>query len=240
MADKTLQQPARCQLSIVVPVFNESATIAKAIEILRTNLSDYSIEILIVDDGSTDGTTDQIKQLETLECIRVFAHPANRGKGAALRTAFENVRGEVIVIQDADLEYDPHDIPRLVKPIFAGEADVVYGSRFHDPTRQVHFFWHQIANRMLTSLSNMLNKLHLTDMETGYKAFSHRVIEKLVIRENRFGVEPELTAKIARLNCRVQEVPVSFHRRDYSAGKKIGFLDGLRAVWCIVRYRIAD
>lgn len=228
------------QLSIVVPVYNESATIVQAIARLQSELSDFTIEIIIVDDGSDDGTTEHVHSLQPQENVRVFFHESNQGKGAALRTAFREVCGKVVVIQDADFEYDPRDIPRLVQPIFVGNADVVYGSRFRGESQRVHLFWHRVANALLTLFSNMLTNLNLSDMETGYKALSSDVIKKLNIRENRFGVEPELTAKIARLQRRVYEVPISYHGRDYAAGKKIGFRDALRAAWCILRYWIAD
>jgi glycosyltransferase involved in cell wall biosynthesis len=231
---------AEPQLSIVIPVFNEAATVVQAIKRLQVTLSGYTLEILIVDDGSTDGTTEQVHRIDSKADVRSFFHDINQGKGAALRTAFGHARGQIVIIQDADLEYDPQDIPRVIRPILDGNADVVYGSRFRGESQRVHLFWHRVANASLTLFSNMLTNLNLSDMETGYKAFSHEVVQKLSIRENRFGVEPELTAKIARLKCRVYEVPVSYHGRDYAAGKKIGFRDALRAAWCILRYWAAD
>ncbi|HVT27028.1 MAG TPA: glycosyltransferase family 2 protein [Lacipirellulaceae bacterium] len=226
-------------ISIVVPVFNESATLVTLIEKVRDAMNACSHEIVIVDDGSSDGTADLVAALRG-GAVRAIRHAHNKGKGASLRTALENVKGEIVVIQDADLEYDPHDIPSLVQPIRDGHADVVFGSRFRGKAQRVQMFWHRLANGWLTSFSNMVNNLDLSDMETGYKAFRKNVLDKIQIRENRFGVEPELTAKVAKLKCRIYEVPISYHGRDYSRGKKIGLLDGVRAAWCIVRYRVTD
>jgi glycosyltransferase involved in cell wall biosynthesis len=226
-------------ISIVVPAFNESATIEKLIGRLNDSLVGMRYEIIIVDDCSTDGTSDLIHKLGGGP-IRIVCHSRNQGKGAALRTAFEHAAGEIVVIQDADLEYDPKDIPRLLEPILEGHADVVFGSRFRGQAQRVHMFWHQLANSLLTWFSNMMNNLNLSDMETGYKAFRKSVLDQIQIREKRFGVEPEITAKVARLKCRIYEVPISYHGRDYAQGKKIGFRDALRAAWCIVRYRVAD
>ena len=229
------------QLSVIVPAYNEAATIVTAIDRLTHALKEHAVEILIVDDGSTDGTAEKIRGLgQRNDDIHAFFHKNNRGKGAALRTAFAHVRGQVIVIQDADLEYDPHDIPSLIQPILEGRADVAYGSRFRSQPQGARLFWHRIANMLLTCLSNLVNNLNLSDMETGYKAFSLDVVKQLEIRENRFGVEPEITAKVAKLICRVHEIPVSYHARKYSEGKKIGVRDALRAVWCVLRYRISD
>jgi glycosyltransferase involved in cell wall biosynthesis len=226
-------------ISIVVPAFNESATIETLIGRLQNALVGLRYEVVIVDDCSSDGTSDVIRKLSG-GAIRTFCHSRNQGKGAALRTAFEQAAGEIVVIQDADLEYDPKDIPGLVQPILDGHADVVFGSRFRGQAQRVHMFWHQLANNLLTWFSNIMNNLNLSDMETGYKAFRKTVLDKIQIREKRFGVEPEITAKVARLKVRVYEVPISYHGRDYTQGKKIGFLDAVRAAWCIVRYRIAD
>lgn len=226
-------------LSIVIPVFNEAATLRPLVQRVQQALDGLAVEIIIVDDRSTDGTTELIRTLED-DGVRVFFHAENQGKGAALRTAFQHACGEIVVIQDADLEYDPKDIPKLIQPILDGHADVVFGTRFHGPEQRVHLFWHRIANSWLTSLSNLLNNLDLTDMETGYKAFRKSVLEKIRIRENGFGVEPELTAKVAKLKCRIYEVPVSYYRRDYAQGKKIGFSDAIWAAWCIIRYRLTD
>lgn len=228
------------QLSIVVPVYNESATIVETIQHVRSALSGYALEILVLDDGSNDGTAEKIRAMKPCDQVRPFFHETNQGKGAALRTAFAHAKGSIVIVQDADLEYDPRDIPRLIQPILDGNADVVYGSRFHGQSQRVHLFWHRVANALLTLFSNMLTNLNLSDMETGYKALGIDVVRKLKIRENRFGIEPELTAKIAKQSCRVYEVPISYHGRDYGAGKKIGFRDALWALWCIIRYRVAD
>lgn len=232
--------PQSAALSIVVPVYNEPATIRQVVERLCEALHEISIEIIVVDDGSDDDTSAILIEAESQGRIRLFKHETNRGKGAALRTAFEAVRGDIVVIQDADLEYDPMEIPRLIRPILDGNADVVFGSRFRGESQRVHLFWHRMANALLTLFSNMLTNINLSDMETGYKAFRTEVAKALTIRENRFGVEPEITAKIARMKCRIYEVPISYYGRDYAAGKKIGFRDAIRAAWCIVRYRVSD
>lgn len=222
-----------------MPVFNEARTVGTVVERLRAALEGLSSEIIIVDDASTDGTAELVRGLRG-ENIRVACHADNQGKGAALRTALALVTGDIVVIQDADLEYDPKDIPSLVQPIVDGHADVVFGSRFRGRAQRVHLFWHRLANSGLTWFSNLLNNLDLSDMETGYKAFRKEILDKICIRENRFGVEPELTAKVARLKCRIYEVPICYYGRNYEEGKKIGFRDALRAAWCIIRYRIAD
>jgi glycosyltransferase involved in cell wall biosynthesis len=226
-------------LSVVIPTYDELATLQTVIGKVQSSLGSHDFEIVIVDDGSTDGTAEFLRDLEDTR-IRVLSHGANRGKGAALRTAFREARGEVVVIQDADLEYDPADIPALIQPIVEGRADVVFGSRFNSPAQHVPLYWQRVANSWLTWFSNRINKLDLSDMETGYKAFRKSVLERVNIRENRFGVEPELTAKTAKMKCRICEVPISYRGRNYHEGKKIGFRDALRAAWCIVRYRIAD
>ena len=226
-------------VSIVVPVFNEFSTVVQAVKNLQAALGEFSLEILVVDDGSSDGTTELIRDMESWEGVFPLFHAVNQGKGAALRTAFDRATGSVVVIQDADLEYDPQDIPRLIQPILDGYADVVYGSRFRGQSQRVHLFWHRVANALLTLFSNMLTNLNLSDMETCYKAFRIEVVRKLRLRENRFGIEPEMTAKVAKQKCRVYEVPISYHGRDYAAGKKIGFRDALQAAWCILWYRIS-
>lgn len=228
------------QLSIVMPAYNEVATITESINRVQTALSKYTLEILVVDDGSNDGTAERVRQMTPCPVLHLLCQETNQGKGAALRTAFAQARGSIVIIQDADLEYDPRDIPRLIQPILDGDADVVYGSRFRGQSQRVHLFWHRVANALLTLFSNMLTNLNLSDMETGYKAFTLETVQRLTLREPRFGIEPEITAKVARLGCRVYEVPISYHGRDYAAGKKIGFRDALRALWCIIRYRISD
>lgn len=226
-------------LSIVVPVYNEAATITQVIDCLQATLRPLLFEILLIDDGSTDGTNEHIHRFSS-DSVRVFTHAMNRGKGAALRTAFRECRGDIIVIQDADLEYDPRDIPRLIKPILDGKAEVVFGSRFHGEVQRVHLFTHRLGNAILTFLSNLMTNLNLSDMECGYKAFRREALESFEVRENRFGVEPEITAKVARRGYRVSEVLVSYSGRDYSEGKKIGWKDALRALWCIAKYRFID
>jgi glycosyltransferase involved in cell wall biosynthesis len=226
-------------ISIVVPAFNELATVERLIGRLQEALIGLRYEVIVVDDCSTDGTSDLIRQLGGGQ-IRSFCHSRNQGKGASLRTAFAQAAGEIVVIQDADLEYNPKDIPALLQPILDGHADVVYGSRFRGQAQRAHMFWHHLANSLLTRFSNVMNNLNLSDMETGYKAFRKTVLDQIQIREKRFGVEPEITAKVARLKVRVCEVPISYQGRDYAQGKKIGFRDAMRAAWCIVRYRVAD
>jgi len=226
-------------LSIVIPVFNEAATLQSLVEKVRQALDGVSHEIILVDDGSTDGTSE-VAQLLGQNHVTCLRHAKNSGKGAALRTAFQHATGNIVVIQDADLEYDPIDIPRLIQPILDGHADAVFGSRFQGGTQRIHLYWHRVANRWLTWLTNLLFNLDLSDMETGYKAIRKSTLNKIVVRENGFGVEPELTAKLAKLRCRIYEVPISYYGRDYSQGKKIGLRDAVWAAWCIVRYRIAD
>jgi glycosyltransferase involved in cell wall biosynthesis len=228
------------RLSVVIPIYNEAATLEQLVESVRQALDGFAAaEIVLVDDGSTDGSAQIVRNLQS-PYVRVFIHPSNCGKGAALRTAFQECSGEIVVIQDADLEYDPKDIQQLIQPITEGHADVVYGSRFRGQTQPVHFFWHRLANRWLTSLSNFVTRLDLSDMETGYKAFRKDVLDRIRIRENGFGVEPELTAKVAKMGCRIIEVPISYNGRPYDEGKKIRFRDAVWAVWCVFRYRFAD
>jgi len=244
-------------LSVVVPVYNERGTIG---EILH-RVQDVGIEkeIVVVDDGSTDGTRDFLEALaETTrrntavletpgggrplrtDNIRVFLQQRNRGKGAALRRGFEEARGEVVVVQDADLEYDPREYERLLEPIERGAADVVYGSRFLSGPRRVLFFWHAVGNRVLTTFSNMFTNLNLTDVWTCYKAFRREALQGIRLRENRFGFEPEFTARVARKGLRVYEIPISYNGRTYKEGKKITWKDGVKGIWCVLRYNLFD
>jgi glycosyltransferase involved in cell wall biosynthesis len=223
------------KLSVVMPVYNEERTILRVLEKVRA--APFDKEILVVDDGSTDGTPRALAGVRWPE-ITVLRHDRNRGKGAALRTGFGRVTGDVVLVQDADLEYDPADYPRLLKPILDDQADVVYGSRFGGETHRVLLFWHYAGNRFLTTLSNMLTNLNLSDMETGYKAFRASLLGRLRLKSNRFGFEPEFTAKTARLKCRIYEVPISYHGRTYAEGKKIGWRDGVVALWRILVFRV--
>ena len=205
--------------------------------ILRVEAVSIDKEVIIVDDASTDGTRDLLKKYEKKEGFEVIYQPKNKGKGAALRAGFEIVKGEVIIIQDADLEYNPKDFHVLLEPIFDKRADVVYGSRFLGGSHRVLFFWHYLANKFLTTLSNMFTNINLTDMETGYKAFRREVIESISLISNRFGFEPEFTMKVAQRKFVIYEVPISYDGRDYSEGKKINWKDGVAALWFILRFR---
>jgi glycosyltransferase involved in cell wall biosynthesis len=231
-------------LSIVVPCFNERQTIAELLaRVARAPLPEgIEREIVVVDDCSTDGTRDLLRELAARgePAFRLVEQTVNRGKGAALRRGFAEATGEVILIQDADLEYDPRDYPKLLEPILEDEADVVYGSRFLGGPHRVLFFWHSVGNRWLTTLSNMFSDLNLSDMETCYKVFKRALLDGVVLRSDRFGIEPELTAKFARRRARIYEVPISYHGRTYAEGKKIGWKDGFAAVWAIVRYNLGD
>ena len=222
------------KLSVVIPVYNEAGTIREIIQ--RVLAAPSEKEVIVVDDGSTDGTREILRR-EAPNGVVVLFQDSNRGKGAALRAGFQKVTGDIVLVQDADLEYDPAEYPRLLKPIVDGRADVVYGSRFGGETHRVLFFWHYVGNRFLTMLSNMLTNLNLSDMETCYKVFRADILKRLVLRSNRFGFEPEFTAKVARLGCRIYEVPVSYHGRGYESGKKITWKDGLSAIGSIIRYR---
>ena len=225
-------------LSIVIPVYNERQTLLAVLErIDAAPVLGLAKEIILVDDGSKDGTRDLLQQLDQRK-YRVILHERNQGKGAALHTGFKHATGDIVLVQDADLEYDPDDYPKLLQPFLEHNADVVYGSRFvGGESHRVLFFWHSVANRMLTYLSNMFTNLNLTDMEVCYKAFRREVIQSLDLREKRFGFEPEVTAKIAKIpKLRVYEVGVSYDGRTYEEGKKIGLKDAFRALWCIIKY----
>ena len=223
------------KLSVVIPVYNEKKTLNELI--LRVEAVSIDKEVIIVDDASTDGTRDLLKKYEKKEGFEVIYQPKNKGKGAALRAGFEIVKGEVIIIQDADLEYNPKDFHVLLGQIFDKRADVVYGSRFLGGSHRVLFFWHYLANKFLTTLSNMFTNINLTDMETGYKAFRREVIESISLKSNRFGFEPEFTMKVAQRKFVIYEVPISYDGRDYSEGKKINWKDGVAALWFILRFR---
>jgi glycosyltransferase involved in cell wall biosynthesis len=225
------------KLSVVMPVFNEEKTVEMIIG--RVLEVPSLFELLVVDDASTDGTAAALARVRDPR-VRLFRHAANRGKGASLRTAFEQVRGDVVIVQDADLEYDPRDYPKLLAPIEENLADVVFGSRFTGETHRVLYFWHYVGNRFLTTLSNMLTNLNLTDMETCYKAFRAPILQEVRFRSERFGIEPEFTAKIAKGGYRVYETSIAYHGRDYAAGKKITWRDGLKAMAAILYYHFFD
>ncbi len=224
------------KLSILIPIYNERATILEIAR--RVQAVPFDKEIIAVDDGSTDGTQELLPQLEQ-DGVIVLHHEKNQGKGAAIRTALTRASGDIIVIQDADLEYDPRDYKQLVEPIIEGRAKVVYGSRFLGP-RMAMFFWHMLANKMLTLMTNILYDAILSDMETGYKAFRADVIKAIPLRSRRFEFEPEITAKVLKRGNRIYEVPISYFGREYSEGKKIGMRDGLVAIWTLLKYRFVD
>lgn len=232
------------KLSVVIPVYNEKTTVRAIVD--RVLATPFDKEIVLVDDGSTDGTRDVLKEMEAenIPGLRIFMQDVNQGKGAALARGFKEVQGDVVLIQDADLEYTPDDYPALLKPIQDGLADVVYGSRFlGGGAHRCHLFWHYVVNKGLTLFSNMLTNLNLTDMETCYKVFKREVADRLDIQSNRFGIEPEVTAKIAHMRIdgnkpRIYEVPISYFGRDKEEGKKIGVKDGFQALWCIVKFNL--
>ncbi len=227
------------KLSVVIPVYNEVKNIQEILK--RVKNTGLAWEIVIVDDGSQDGTREILKQLDTKsDNLQVILHEKNQGKGAAVRTGLQAAKGDVILIQDADLEYSPQDYPTLLQPIDDGTADVVYGSRFLGGPRRVAMFWHMIANYLLTFMTNVLYDTILSDMETGYKVFRREVIQNMKLRANRFDFEPEFTAKILKQHYRIYEVPISFNPRDYSEGKKIKLHDAFQAVWALLKYRFVD
>lgn len=229
-------------LSILIPVYNELPTVEELLDRVRSAELPEGLEreLVVVDDGSTDGTVELLERLAASHGAgtKFIRHPENRGKGAAVRTALAAAEGDILLIQDADLEYHPRDYPSLLAPILDGEADVVYGSRFHGGPQRVLFFWHYLGNRALTLLSNLLTDLNLSDMETCYKVMRREAVEGMKLSSNRFGIEPELTAKLAKRKLRIYEVPIAYYGRTYAEGKKIGWRDGVAAVWAVLRYNL--
>jgi glycosyltransferase involved in cell wall biosynthesis len=228
------------KLSIIIPCYNEKDLLPQLISLVRESEVKEK-EIILVDDGSKDGTTEVIKAILEKEVDKVIYHPVNMGKGAAIRSGLAHASGDMVIVQDADLEYDPAEYPKLVGPVAEGKADVVFGSRFMgEGPHRVHLFWHYVGNRLLTILSNMFTNLNLTDMETCYKLFRREILQQIQIRENGFGIEAELTAKVAKMGCRIYEVGISYYGRSYREGKKITWKDGFKAIWVIVKYSIFD
>jgi glycosyltransferase involved in cell wall biosynthesis len=226
----------RIVLSVVIPVYNEVATVEDLLR--RVREVGLTLEVIVVDDGSSDGTRDLLPTLEGSLIDKLVMHQHNAGKGAALRTGFRHATGDVVVVQDADLEYDPRELPMLLKPILSGKADAVYGSRFLGGPHRVLFFWHSVGNRLLTLLSNMFTDVNLTDMETCYKMVRRELLQSLPLSANRFGIEPELTARLAQAGARIYEIPISYDGRSYAEGKKIGWKDGVSALWSIWKYNL--
>jgi glycosyltransferase involved in cell wall biosynthesis len=241
VTERRIEEKPAMKLTVIIPVYNEKMTIEAVLQRVEAVPLQLDREIILVDDCSADGTREVVQRLqeERGEGLTCLFHDRNRGKGAAIRSGFAAATGDILLIQDADLEYDPVEYPKLLAPILAGKADVVYGSRFvGSQPHRVLLFWHSIGNRLLTLLSNMLTNLNLTDMETCYKVFRKEIVSDLSLRENRFGFEPEITAKISKMNCRIYEVGVSYSGRTYAEGKKIDWKDGLWAIWCILKYNL--
>jgi len=228
------------KLSIVIPVYNEKQTIETLISRVRAANINCSKELIIVDDASTDGTREILKSLIGESGVLILFHDRNRGKGAAIRTGLTHVTGDIVLIQDADLEYDPQDYGKLLDPILKGRADVVYGNRFHGEAHRVLYFWHALGNGIITLACNIMTNLNLNDMEVGYKVFRTDILRRILLKSDRFGFEPEVTAKVAKLGCRIYEVPISYYGRTYIEGKKITWRDGIAAFWYVIRYRFFD
>lgn len=224
------------KLSVIIPVFNEKKTIEEIIRRVQAAEVGLEKEIIVVDDASEDGTRQILENLNHPN-VKICFHSKNQGKGAALRTGFSKAKGDIILIQDADLEYDPKDYPVLLESLLNGRADVVYGSRFLGGPHRVFFFWHYVGNKLLTTLSNMFSNLNLSDMETCYKVFKKELLNRITLKSKRFGIEPEITIKFAKLKCKIYEVPISYSGRDYSEGKKIGWKDGVAAIFHIIRFK---
>lgn len=224
------------KLSIIIPVYNEKNTIEEIIHRVQAVEVGLDKEIIVVDDASQDGTCEVLKKIKDPN-VKISFHSKNQGKGGALQTGFSKAEGDIILIQDADLEYDPREYPKLLECILDGRADVVYGSRFLGGPHRVLFFWHYVGNKFLTTLSNILSNLNLTDMETCYKVFKKEILDKITLKSKRFGIEPEITIKLAKLKCRIYEVPISYSGRGYSEGKKIGWKDGIAAIFHLFKYK---